>query len=460
MNIYDTIPRPVRNANDLIGGAIQDTVCKLAGDLQAFLTTDRGRGPSAALICLYRKSACGPACENPIPRRPFIGGQCPEPYRVRVYEFVPPSQVPPDGAVTRDLEQRYNGPLDITSTSVPQGDSGYTRYTLIDGAGTAQFSVNEWWDGGVAFFEILGRVDGGPDDCGDPQPVVPRPPVGDPGTPPTIIYPPGWPGPVYIDGTVEGDTVIGIPVNVGPVAVDVDDLFPINIEVNNQNYKISPDFDITPDTGGGVSNNDEVLARIGDLDEQLTTIDNEIEEVVDTVNRLEAEFFAEVSTNLTRGECGQEPTTVNVSGNAFAFIAAALTQESSARYAQTNSLCQEAAGEIEDVAPSLIASGTAGVNHVEFIELSPDTRVVVLNCEGNPPHLRVYRNSGPQVHAQFGFIAECIDVDSAPCPREQEYVYTREHVLVVTLEPEKTRHVRIALTEGIQWTLTDTGVRY
>lgn len=460
MNLFDTFPRPVRNANDLIGGAIQDTVCKVAGEIQGFLTTDRGRGPSAALICLYRSSACGANCDGPLPKRPFTGGQCGEAYDFRAYEYVPPSQAPPDGAVTRDLNLRLNGPTKVETTAVSVGDGGYTRHTIVDGAGVSRFTLNEWWDGGQVFYENLGRVDGGLDNCGDPPPVVPIPDDGTGGIPPTVVYPPGWPGPVYVEGEDENGDSIFLPVFVGPVDINVDDLFPINIDVNGQSYTISPDFNINPRFEGGDFDDSDILASIDGLNSKVDDIDVDLSALTDGVQAILDDLFAERTTSITRGTCGEEPETVEVSGNSFAFMAAALTQLSLARYTQVNSLCPSEGEEVEDVAPSTIESGTAGINHVEFVAVPEDAQVVVLVCSGTPTGMRIYRNAGDQVHAQFGFIAECFDVEGVPCPKEQEYVYTREHVLVLEPFAGTQRFVRLALTEGVSWALNDTGVRY
>lgn len=402
-------------------------------------------------------------CENgdsgTVPQLPFRGGQCPVRYFIttEINEFnsleglwAEPSWVGPLTSIQWDIVQVANGfnfyvPTVTGVNGSFQGSASF-RYAIPIGASQD------------VPFNLL-RHDGLPDDCGDPGSTIPSP-FPDPGFPPggPIVYPPGG-GPVVVDIDIGNGATIAVPIQVGPFDIPVEFNFPIELNIDNHVWQILPDFTLAPrfNVGGGGGASEADLAE---LNAKLDALKDVTDQNLVRTAAVEQAVFMEVSAQLTSGQCGDEsPSSVEVTGNAFEFLAAVMTQESLGRYVQSRSLCPVLGPRFPDVEASVIASGTAGINHAEFVQVSDDVLQVALRCDGLPVGLRVYRNAGEDIHAKFGFIAEALDMGSNPCPKEQEYVYTREHLLDLSRFDERTRYVRIALAEGIQWTLTDTGVR-
>lgn len=252
--------------------AVADVLCKIGGlaslgagplgPLQSPGTGPRTLSDVGGILA----SACPvppPLPEPPPP--PFSGGQCPGvDYIVNI--------------TTQELERfdceadertfnrtitgpitdfRIRDPFEITTC--PGGEEGgFVLEALFDG-NQNYGAVYQASQGNtvITSFTInsLTRVDGLPDDCGDPPapPTPPRPPIvqppsspeipttdpdGNPG-PPIIITP--RVGPIYVD--IDGEINVPVVINVEGDQYDTDISFPVSVKL--------PDFNVTFEYGGG-----------------------------------------------------------------------------------------------------------------------------------------------------------------------------------------------------------------
>lgn len=202
----------------------------------------------------YIRNFCNDEPTPPAP--PFPGGQCPVKYTVRIrYNATNPVTELP---VTGFYENVWWGPiggLEVTKPSVTYDPNGSDVALLCYGRGSdssplpvqVSFDVaSQPWNDTVWFIESITRLDGQPDNCGDPPPVI-------------VPYNPG-------DFTIDTDInytnndgiditipVVGV---VGVAFVDAD--LNLNVPVSftfSPNFNFDPTFtyniDVNLNLGGG-----------------------------------------------------------------------------------------------------------------------------------------------------------------------------------------------------------------
>lgn len=176
----------------------------------------------------------------------FEGGQCPEFYNGT---WIAEGTAAVGGDFTSSsFFLNVLGPLSVVSGTEDGAQGGKIPFgDIIDGNGVANrvYTGPEFVPpndlGGFSFtLANLGRVDGGPDDCGNPPPIVPPQP---PGTPPPNDPRPTFPG---IDINLPGVGTVNVvfaPV-VGIIYADVDAKIKIPVTVNVDIPAIDVNFDI------------------------------------------------------------------------------------------------------------------------------------------------------------------------------------------------------------------------
>jgi hypothetical protein len=210
-----------------------------------------------------RGAISGAACNDPTPPPPipppFNGGQCDGiPYEV-FYTYVANST---PGCTNGDqnfgpFSRIVNGPVGGLSFGSGQDgacdEASFDSITLTHGETQGSTStqlasrgLNEIKSGQIT---NIVRVDGLPDDCGDPPPPPPPPP-----SPQPINF-------TYVNNegdnvNVSGDVNIGIPILIAPFTL----VAPVSVDAGGINFDgsvtLAPDFDVTlspsfGDDGGG-----------------------------------------------------------------------------------------------------------------------------------------------------------------------------------------------------------------
>ncbi len=134
----------------------------------------------AATDALYRRM-CDRRPEGPLPppSLPFNGGQCQVDYNVSFFYTVPGTLL--NGGGVRVLPGPISGP---TSR---KADLGYTDWGVIYRDGFSTF-IQTGPGGEIDIDLSVARVDGQPDNCGDPSPQLPGPFIG--GKLPVLVRPP------------------------------------------------------------------------------------------------------------------------------------------------------------------------------------------------------------------------------------------------------------------------------
>lgn len=187
-----------------------------------------------------------PAEDIPIQVPDFEGGQCPEAYNGT---WIAEGTAAVGGDFTSSsFFLNVLGPLSVVSGTEDGQQGGKIPFgDIIDGNGVANrvYTGPEFVPpndlGGFSFtLANLGRVDGGPDNCGNPPPVVPPQPPGSP--------PPSDPRPSFPDVTInlpDIGPVVGVfaPV-VGIIYADIDGRIKIPVTVNVNLPDINANFDI------------------------------------------------------------------------------------------------------------------------------------------------------------------------------------------------------------------------
>lgn len=191
-----------------------------------------------------------PTEDIPVQVPDFEGGQCPEAYNGT---WIAEGTAAVGGDFTSSsFFLNVLGPLSVVSGTEDGPNGGKVPFgDIIDGNGTANrvYTGPEFVPpndlGGFSFtLANLGRVDGGPDNCGNPPPVVPPQPPGSP--------PPSDPRPVLPDVTINlpdiGPTVVTFAPVVGIIYADIDGRIKIPVKVNVNipaiNFNFDNDFNI------------------------------------------------------------------------------------------------------------------------------------------------------------------------------------------------------------------------
>jgi len=240
--------------------AVRDVICQ-AGGLLSLLGGPLGpfQGPGSRDGQLsdwggVLQAACPVPPPLPsAPPPPFQGGQCEELYLVSWFRNGTFNGNPNNSSGTTNP---LLGPIAGISTVFPsnggiQGILSYNGGTIQ--VGSAGGPPNAWSQDSTITITNVQRVDGLPDDCGDP----PSPPAPPPGPIPTLpdspTIPDGGPGggggfifrPTVGPITVGPDGGINIPVvvNVGGPSLNIPITIPVNVSL--------PDFAPTINIGGG-----------------------------------------------------------------------------------------------------------------------------------------------------------------------------------------------------------------
>lgn len=252
-NIPEIFEQARQNAYD----AAQAVVCGLAGTQRVALDLTEKLNPlyrGSALQDYYERMNRGLRSFCPVPEPEdipiqipdFEGGQCPEAYNGT---WIAEGTAAVGGDFTSSsFFLNVLGPLSVASGTEDGTQGGQVPYgDIIDGNGNAVrvYTGPEFVPpndlGGFSFtLANLGRVDGGPDNCGNPPPTVPPQP---PGTPP-----PSDPRPTFppVDINLPGIGVVNVvfaPV-VGIIYADVDARVKIPVTVNVNIPAINVNFDI------------------------------------------------------------------------------------------------------------------------------------------------------------------------------------------------------------------------
>jgi len=448
VRIDQPIQEPVSNYQDGAALATQKVVCFAS----PFLAGLALRTPQTALFAvpflLYSALACGGDNNDSVPRRQFVGGQCAVSYRIEIYWKL--KDFPGE-----EILVFQNGPvhgIELRAASPGVADPPYPPFELILNVRDIQVPVannlggiNEVED---YFLVGISREDGGLDNCGDPPPFIPNPPA-DPGEPPypPIVFPPGG-GPVYIDFELPGGETVPVPFTIGPININVGELFPFNLNINGARFIVNPDFELLPEgPGGGLTE---------EQSEQLNEAFDEVDRL--RLQQVHEEVFEVQTISLVGGDCGEEAETVEVSGNAFDVMAAAFTQESLRRYSQTKNLCPAPSPENVDeiLLYSELVSGEDFETHSELIsEDVRSVRIVITSFDPNiVPSTRIYPGAE---QFKFGVVSFSVGDSSGSGPFL--YLYDVETFFVLPRRSLPGR-VRILAKRTVGFSVYDTGERY
>lgn len=262
LDVYDSL---TAGAEDLVGAAAQvapaavrRVLCQ-AGGLGSLLGGPLGplQGPGSINRQLSDLGGIlQAACPTPPPLPPqvgplFTGGQCPQvAYRVRassggapiIYSSTPPGFRPILGPVEIRLPTSGTPPNRVLTIQV--------RHSLSNGQRTDWISLGSSVTPPFTFLGVQ-RVDGLPDNCGNPPDVDPPPPGPIPQPPESPVIPDGGGGGGFIFRPTVGpinvgpDGGINIPVvvNIGGPSLNIPITIPVNVGL--------PDFEPTIVFGGG-----------------------------------------------------------------------------------------------------------------------------------------------------------------------------------------------------------------
>lgn len=226
---------------DDLGSAVGGAFCVWLGGVdnaESWLQRSVGF-PAGGVGAGIRGALCDDPTPPPVSPPPFNGGQCPgvsyTVFRTRVSTST--------GQPIENDVGDYPGPVTISSpTNVlnQQGDPlpNLWQYTINEGRPSEQpFQTAS--DGPPTF--RTERADGLPDDCGDPDPIIPE--FEPPNLPITVPDPDGGPD-IDLDLTINAPIIIG-PNVFAPVSITGPD---INF---NGTIELNPDFNISIGSGIG-----------------------------------------------------------------------------------------------------------------------------------------------------------------------------------------------------------------
>lgn len=288
---HDEIPAiaPTTSNYDVVKDAVRqarNAVCKLrASSPERAIRGEFPQAPAAQWLDATWDNICrnSPTPTVPRPRRMFNGGQCPVNYNV-VFTFTVYYRSNNSVFFSSGGSAIIKGALGGTKVYV--ATDGTAGIGIVDGDGvlrplTSGFDVNSYRVGDFAFTSVT-RVDGLPDNCGDPE--YQYPPTGDPPLTPgdkTIIYdPPSTDRP-------GGGWSITVPVVLirGEANLNVDAKATVNIDVGGINLNFDAggiEVNIGRDGGGG---GDVDLTEVTNLATQARDAANEAKDAANSANQ-------------------------------------------------------------------------------------------------------------------------------------------------------------------------------
>lgn len=391
----------------------------------------------------------------PEPETPFTGGQCPVQYDVGTTWTVTRNLT--GQTFTASGTTRVLGPVGNAGTQV---NAGFIGGYLTTGNGivlaTDSFDTSEWSDFSWGI-QSVSRVDGLPDNCGDPDIVFPDTP------------PPGGDGPIDINISVDigGGNIVDIPVSID---VRLDDLkLDVNfngeligeVNIGGGNY----DIDIGGGGGGDVDLG-PVLDAIGETrgdieifkDETLQSLDEQtlkLDNVLSELNEL-SDFVQEILSILGRlGEAEEIPIagdddvcTNDEQLPTSIFNALSIVGNELKRILQSN--CES------NIRPETFR-GTY-VSTIEqssfYIPVRSDCKSVTITIIGDLPPKLTYTQSN-EASGYFGAIAATLNNSAG----SYEIIYTREHFYTLP-NSAFPLGIRVFMKPGITFQVNETGEFY
>lgn len=446
-SISRPIVEPVNNYPDAASRATQKAVCFAVPFLAGLALRTPQTAAFAVPLLIYGALTCGGdgPPEGAIPNRIAVGGQCPG-IRYRVYlKFDYYTDITGNNVSTTDTNFTETGPIAVTSippiglvnvvNDPPWAFSGTVR--AFAGYGMVPDSIDVYYT----------RFDGLPDNCGDGPPVLPNPPSDPgPGPYPPIVYPPEG-GPVYIEYEIDDSDNIFVPIYVGPISFNPEFIFPIKVNVGGIDININPDFE--PEISGGEG------GLTPEQEEQLSDAFNSADRA--KLDAISSEFFEEQTIQLTGGLCGDDPTSVVVTGNAFDVMAAAFVQESNLRYIQSRGLCPPPVP--EPVEESLIFAVTATASGLEFVSgpIGPEVvRVRVQITAFNGVHVPPTSYYAKANQRKFGSVSLSYEDSKAG----GDFLWLWDERTYWTLPRRGTSaNIRLLISQSVSVSVFDTGDR-
>lgn len=245
---------------DALKNAARDAACSVADISQSLFPEPPGLDllGFAKRAFAFRDNFSRQFCndEPPPPAPPFGGGQCSTKYKVRIRYNATNTVI--NEPVTGFYENNYWGPIGglvVTKPSVTYNPNGSDVALKCYGRGSdptplpvqVAFNVaSQPWNDTVWSIESITRLDGQPDNCGDPAPIVPPYNPNDFSIDTDITY-------TNKDGI---DITIPVGIIIAPVKIDAD--FNLTVPVKftfSPNFYFDPTFNFNVDVdlnmGGG-----------------------------------------------------------------------------------------------------------------------------------------------------------------------------------------------------------------
>lgn len=307
---YDEVRDASHDAGNGLGNlarAGRTALCTLYQNTPQWLLPDAFGDPGGILARGFYDNICRPDFPPPsVPPPPFNGGQCPVQYNVSytVTAFFPPN---PSGSFSTAGTVSIFGT--IKGTRVAKVGSQWNVF-LVGGANgnpgasvdTTLLSIADTYDTPVATITAISRVDGQPDNCGDPNAEDDRvPPVNQ----------------IEYNTTIEvGGLDVSVPITVIRPTLDVDVNFrpevvvnvggiDVNFRLDGITFNIPPGVDspsptyplpdprpnppTRPPSGGGGGgggdcpdvNLDPILNKLNEIETTIDVIDENVVELLD-----------------------------------------------------------------------------------------------------------------------------------------------------------------------------------
>lgn len=246
MRLPDEVARKAEQAGGWLGqtiGKARDAACGLYAQYPNTWAPAFPGDPVSATQRGFMDEVCRGKPKPPPPKQSFNGGQCQATYRVVVQQV----SIPEFGSVTRQFTHDIAGPMKFVGIATPTNSPDFLGYCMKDrfgfniALGSAWFRTEKSPLSSSSIISVT-RVDGQPDNCGNPPPDWENP-----ASPPPEAYNPPGGDVTYDDGTKR------------PVGIIISPVFINNrIEVDVGGVKVNFDLGgVTVKLPDGVKPNDE-----------------------------------------------------------------------------------------------------------------------------------------------------------------------------------------------------------